>query len=340
MQPLSAKQKTLRLAATVAAAALLSLNSHAYAAPQGGTTTEGTATLSTGANTTIVTQTTDRATIDWQSFNLSQNESVEFIVPTSTSATLNRILDSRPSTISGSITSNGVVYFSNPNGLIFDATSSVIANGITATAGTITVNGSLQATGGNILISSTNLTTIGSSANISVDALATGNGGRAIIWSDKRTDFHGYISARGGTTSGDGGFVEVSGKITLNYNGQVNTLAPHGKTGTLLLDPTDITISTGTNSDAVSNGTFSANTATSIVNTTTLQTALGTSNVTIDATAGTGTGSGLITVADPILEATSVTNSLTLKGGQIIINANITMASGANLTLNATRASV
>ncbi|MDI9409401.1 MAG: filamentous hemagglutinin N-terminal domain-containing protein, partial [Candidatus Pacebacteria bacterium] len=342
MQPLSAKQKTLRLAATVAAAALLSLNSHAYAAPQGGTTTEGTATLSTGANTTIVTQTTDRATIDWQSFNLAADETVQFIVPSNTSATLNRIHDSRPSTISGSITSNGVVYFSNPNGLIFDASSSVIANGITATAGTITVNGSLQATSGNILISSTTLTTIGSNANISVDALATGNGGRAIIWSDKRTDFHGYISARGGTTSGDGGFVEVSGKITLNYNGQVNTLAPHGKTGTLLLDPTDITISTGNNSDAVSNGTFSANSLTSIVNTTTLQTALGTSNVIIDATAGTGTGSGLITVESAITAAATNSHSLTLKGGQIIINADINLSNttGANLILNATRASV
>ncbi|MDI9409389.1 MAG: filamentous hemagglutinin N-terminal domain-containing protein [Candidatus Pacebacteria bacterium] len=341
MQINPTKQKTLRLAASVATAALLAMTaSLGQAAPTGGNVSAGAASINSGGTSTIITQTSERATIDWQSFNLAANESVEFKVPRNSSATLNRIHDSRPSTISGVITSNGVVYFSNPNGLIFDASSSVIANGITATAGTITVNGTLQATGGSINISSTNLTTIGSNAIISVDALATGNGGRAIIWSDKHTDFHGYISARGGSDLGDGGFVEVSGKLTLNYNGQVNTLAPHGKTGTLLLDPTDITISSDTDAATSGTTTITGTAATSVVNVTTLQTALGTSNVTIDATTGTGTGRGLITVTDPILAATTGSNSLTLNGAQIIINANITMASGANLILTSTRASV
>ncbi|MDI9408183.1 MAG: filamentous hemagglutinin N-terminal domain-containing protein, partial [Candidatus Pacebacteria bacterium] len=371
-----------RLVGTVAVAAVLAFTPlRAKAAPSNGVVTAGAANIATGATATIVTQSSDRAVIAWDSFNLAANESVDFIVPAATSATLNRINDSRPSLISGTITSNGVVYFTNPNGLVFDATSQVTANGflaatqainssqfmaggvtpasltnlgraelkidgtitapaITAMGGTVTVTGSLESPRGNVLVSSTNLTTIGETAVISVDAAQNGDAGRAIIWSDNHTDYFGFISAQGGTDSGDGGFVEVSGKLTLNYNGLVNTLAPHGKTGTLLLDPTDITISTGTNSATNSSGTFTSTAGTSIVNTTTLQTALGTSNVTIDANSGNGTGSGLITVADPILAATSGSSSLTLLGAQIVINANITMASGTNLTLTATRASV
>jgi len=51
--------------------------------------------------------------------------------------------------------------------------------------------------------------------------------------------------------SGNGGFVEVSGKQFLDFQGNVNTLAANGNPGLLLLDPTDITIQNGA-------GTFTA----------------------------------------------------------------------------------
>ncbi len=41
---------------------------------------------------------------------------------------------------------------------------------------------------------------------------------------------------------GNGGFAEVSGKQSLEFNGTANLTAPHGIWGTLLLDPSDITI--------------------------------------------------------------------------------------------------
>ncbi|MDI9409484.1 MAG: hypothetical protein QM523_09600, partial [Candidatus Pacebacteria bacterium] len=71
-----------------------------------------------------------------------------------------------------------------------------------------------------------------------------GNGGRVIIWSDNHTDYLGLITARGGNTSGDGGFVEVSGAMTVNYVGTVDARAPHGKRGTLLIDPYELEIVT------------------------------------------------------------------------------------------------
>ncbi|MCX8502149.1 MAG: filamentous hemagglutinin N-terminal domain-containing protein, partial [Alphaproteobacteria bacterium] len=362
---------------SVAAAALMSLfPSISRAAPVNGVVASGAATISAVGAITTIHQATDRAVIDWSSFNLSQNETARFVVPNDTSATLNRISGGL-STISGSVESNGVVYFSNPNGLVFDATSRVSANGffattgtisnfdfinrgsfanlgnssvilngaisapsITAEAATVTVGGNLSAGSGKILLSSTNLTTIGSSATISADGGLSGNGGNIKIWSDSHTAFLGRITATGGTNSGDGGFVEVSGKKSLNFSGTVATLAAQGKTGTLLLDPSDITISTGAHSATNSSGTFSSNSDTSIVNVSTLQTELASNNIIIDANAGTGSGSGLITVANDILAATTGSNSLTLKGAQIVINANITMRSGGNLILTASRASV
>ena len=78
---------------------------------------------------------------------------------------------------------------------------------------------------------------------INADALQNGDGGRAIIWADEVTGFYGNISARGGSNIGDGGFVEVSGKQNLIFDGTVDVSASQGNWGTLLLDPENITIS-------------------------------------------------------------------------------------------------
>ena len=77
---------------------------------------------------------------------------------------------------------------------------------------------------------------------IDVDGGATGDGGRVVLWSDVRTDVAAAISARGGAAGGDGGFVEVSSAGMLRYAGTTDTRAGLGSWGTLLLDPTDISV--------------------------------------------------------------------------------------------------
>ncbi len=79
-------------------------------------------------------------------------------------------------------------------------------------------------------------------SSINANAVTRGNGGKVIIWSDVDTDFRGNITARGGLKSGDGGFVEVSGKQILNFVGNVDVGAAKGKQGSILLDPTDLII--------------------------------------------------------------------------------------------------
>jgi filamentous hemagglutinin family protein len=95
-------------------------------------------------------------------------------------------------------------------------------------------------------------TYIGPNTQIFADAINYGNGGRTIFWADRRMHFLGIVKGRGGKYFGDGGFVEVSGKEELFFDGSVDTTATNGKTGTLLLDPDTITISSGSGSTTAS----------------------------------------------------------------------------------------
>ncbi|MEE3719893.1 filamentous hemagglutinin N-terminal domain-containing protein [Tumidithrix elongata RA019] len=105
--------------------------------------------------------------------------------------------------------------------------------------GTVLIGGDFQGKG---TVPNALRTFVDSNSRIDVSAILNGNGGKTIVWSDQSTRFLGSIAANGGTQSGSGGFVEVSGKQNLDYRGTVNTLATNGNIGTLLLDPTDITV--------------------------------------------------------------------------------------------------
>ena len=105
--------------------------------------------------------------------------------------------------------------------------------------GTVLIGGDFQGKGN---VPNATRTFIGSGVSINADAVSNGNGGRVIVWSNEATYFYGNISARGGANAGNGGFVEVSGKQFLDYNGLVDTRAPKGLTGNLLLDPTNIVV--------------------------------------------------------------------------------------------------
>lgn len=124
--------------------------------------------------------------------------------------------------------------------------------------GTLLVGGDYQG-GGDFR---SELTIVGDQVQLVADAGSSGDGGKVIVWSDKATIYQGQIFARGGSGSGDGGFVEVSGKEDLQFVGQVDTSAANGSMGSLLLDPATITIldgaAGGTNDGAVLDGLISS----------------------------------------------------------------------------------
>ena len=204
-----------------------------------------------------------------------------------------------------------------------------------AGGGTIRIGGDFHGKG---ITPTASKTIVQTDAQIIADALTTGNGGNVTVWADDRTQFEGTISAKGGNLSGDGGFVETSGHNVLGFNGFVDTTAAHGNVGTLLLDPTDITISTSANTGTMtfSGGQFADTTASSSnLNVTTLQNQLASSNVLVTTASGLG-GTGNLTVSNPVTWSSAY--SLTLfANNDLTVNAGITYtgSSANSLTLQA-----
>ena len=82
-------------------------------------------------------------------------------------------------------------------------------------------------------------------ASLLADSLEAGNGGKIVLWSDGTTTSAATLSAQAKGSSGDGGFIEVSGKEHLNFSGSADLRAANGNFGTLLLDPGTVNIRSG-----------------------------------------------------------------------------------------------
>ncbi|MEG4916428.1 two-partner secretion domain-containing protein, partial [Microcoleus sp. B7-D4] len=204
------------------------------------------------------------------------------------------------------------------------------ASGING-GGNVLIGGDYQGLG---TVPNASRTFVSSDSTINADAVSNGNGGRVIVWADETTRFNGNITARGGLFSGNGGFVEVSGKQSLDFQGLVDLRSTFGIAGTLLLDPTDITISAGADVPGSLVPVFTASDPTSTITNGTVQAQLGRGNLTIS-TGPNSANQGNITVSAPISWANS--NSLTLNANNDInveSGANIT-TQGGNVTLNA-----
>lgn len=81
---------------------------------------------------------------------------------------------------------------------------------------------------------------VASGARLTADATRKGRGGRVTVWSQRSTHFAGHVSARGGETGGDGGFVEISARSGLLFEGRADLSAALGSSGILLLDPDEL----------------------------------------------------------------------------------------------------
>lgn len=81
---------------------------------------QGQASAVISGNVMNVNQQSQSAILNWQSFNISRDGTVNFLQPDSSSVAVNKILDTaRPSTILGALNANGRVYLLNSNGIIF-----------------------------------------------------------------------------------------------------------------------------------------------------------------------------------------------------------------------------
>ena len=75
-------------------------------------------------------------------------------------------------------------------------------------------------------------TYVGANMLIEADAKVAGDGGQIFVWANETTQFYGEINARGGSSSGDGGLIEVSSRENLAYSGNLDVSSFSGMNGT------------------------------------------------------------------------------------------------------------
>lgn len=209
----------------------------------------------------------------------------------------------------------------------FIAQANINADGSTG-GGTILVGGDYR--GQNPEIQNAKATFIGADTQLSAEAITQGNGGKIIIWGTNTARIYGNIRANGGALSGDGGFVETSGHY-LDITKTPDVSANQGSSGEWLLDPFNITITTGTGTIDGLTPNFLPTLSDSSINVSVIQSALDTDGtVTIDTNTGAGTSPGDV-LFNASINKISGTGTATLNvraDGNIIVASGIQASSG------------
>lgn len=104
----------------------------AYAQPQLGEVVAGEAIISNALGTTFIQQSSPNAILDWHSFSVSENHTVQFNQPSADSAILNRVTGHLESQINGEIRANGQVFLVNPNGVVIGEHGVITTGGFVA----------------------------------------------------------------------------------------------------------------------------------------------------------------------------------------------------------------
>jgi filamentous hemagglutinin family protein len=121
--------KSSLAAAVLALGGTLLAGPLAQAAPVGGQVVLGAGSVVQAGSTTTVTQTSQNLALNWASFNVAAQETVNFVQPSATAIAVNRIFDTNGSQILGRVNANGQVYLVNPNGILFGAGAQVNVGG-------------------------------------------------------------------------------------------------------------------------------------------------------------------------------------------------------------------
>ena len=101
-------------------------------APTGGQIVSGSGAITQSGNVTTIQQNSQTLSLNWQSFDIGANQTVDFLQPGRDSIAINRILGNTASDIQGHLNANGQVWLINPNGVLFGKDAQVNVGGIVA----------------------------------------------------------------------------------------------------------------------------------------------------------------------------------------------------------------
>ncbi|MBC7770943.1 MAG: filamentous hemagglutinin N-terminal domain-containing protein, partial [Pyrinomonadaceae bacterium] len=123
----------LLAAAAGTSLALTSASRDVCAQPQGAQVVHGDVTVRQGPNLTQITA-SNNSIINFRSFNIAREHTVQFVQPDASARVLNRIAGPGPTLIEGSLRSNGQVYLLNPAGVLFSRDAVVNVGSLVAGA--------------------------------------------------------------------------------------------------------------------------------------------------------------------------------------------------------------
>lgn len=179
----------------------------AQSAPNGGQVAAGNGTISHTGNTTTILQNSQDLSINWDSFNVGKQETVNFAQPSQSAIAVNRIIGNQGSTILGQINANGQVWLINPNGVVFGQHAQVNVGGLVA---------STLDTSASAIAMRNGQTTFSGSSTASVI-----NQGKIT------TSTGGYVAMIGNTVSNQGNIVTPQGATALGGGSQVTVSFAH-----------------------------------------------------------------------------------------------------------------
>ena len=221
---------------------------------------------------------------------------------------------------------------------------SIVAAGNATVGGRINANAKNSGNGGNVSVKTGGDITIEATAEVSADGAGIdGAGGDVIFYADEKiTVQDGALFSAHGAGTGDGGFIEISGKYAQIGSARYDLGSDQGQAGSLLFDPLDLVFNAG-NTNVTGGGAITLTADNSI---------LVASGGELNSTNGFGPAGNIslvapkITLADGSIVTAGTTGNVTLTATQstggtaeIIIGdgtGSAPVLSGNNITLNAT----
>ena len=187
----------------VALTGSLLLTPFALAEPLGGQVSAGVGSVTQSGAATTIHQASPKLSLNWKSFNIAPQETVNFVQPSAAAIAVNRIFDTNGTQILGRLNANGQVYLINPNGILFGQGAQVNVGALVASTLGFTdasLNGSSRTFSG---------TGTGSIVNSgTINAIGSGGSG-------------GYVALLGNTVSNQGAITAPQGSVGLGAGSSV-----------------------------------------------------------------------------------------------------------------------
>ena len=208
------------------------------ALPTGGQVAQGSASISQSGSQMDINQASQRAIINWQSFDVGSNAKVHIIQPNETAALLNRVVTNKPSEIFGQIEANGQVVLVNPNGIVFGKDGSASASSFTAS--TLDINDDDFMAGNNRFNSN------GSQGEVvNHGTIEAKNGGYVALLGAKVSNDGKIVTHNGTVALGAADSIAIpmtsSGKIKMELNaGSINAAVENTKNGVIVTEGGDV----------------------------------------------------------------------------------------------------